>query len=105
MDLDFFLSFNSILDQALGEGAFDFKFEGSELLEGLIQGQTPETHPQLFTKHCWDVENRGAVGETTFHVCFLMGTPTHMFCAKRILKWFPEVRLLLLIHGSFTLIY
>ena len=46
-----------------------------------------------YTKHCWDVENRGAVGETTFHVCFLMGTPTHMYCAKRILKWFPEVSL------------
>ena len=49
----------------------------------------------MFTKHCWDVENRGAVGETTFHVCFLMGTPTHMYCAKRILRWFPEVDLIL----------
>ena len=32
---------------------------------------------------------RGAVGETTFHVCFLMGTPNHMFIAKRMLKWYP----------------
>ena len=50
-----------------------------------------ESHPDKYTEHCWNVENRGAVGETTFHVCFLMGTPTHMYCAKRILKWFPEV--------------
>ena len=39
----------------------------------------------------WNVENRGAVGEMTFHVCFLMGTPAHMFCAKRILRWFPKM--------------
>ena len=42
-----------------------------------------ESHPDKYTEHCWNVENRGAVGETTFHVCFLMGTPTHMYCAKR----------------------
>ena len=45
--------------------------------------QTPESHPEMFTEHCWNVENRGAVGETTFHVCFLIGSPTHMYCAKR----------------------
>ena len=31
------------------------------------------------------------MGETTFHVCFLMGSPTHMYCAKRILKWYPKL--------------
>jgi hypothetical protein len=35
--------------------------------------------------------SRGAVGETTFHVCFLMGTPTHMYIAKRMLKWYPKL--------------
>lgn len=34
---------------------------------------------------------RGAVGETTFHVCFLMGTPTHMYVSKRMLQWFPKL--------------
>jgi hypothetical protein len=57
----------------------------------MTEGQTQETHPELYTEHVWNVENRGAVGETTFHVCFLMGTPTHMFCAKRILRWFPKM--------------
>ena len=28
------------------------------------------------------VECRGCVGETVFHVCFLMGTPIHMHLAK-----------------------
>jgi hypothetical protein len=32
------------------------------------------------------VECRGCVGETVFHVCFLMGTPIHMHLAKRMLK-------------------
>ena len=69
--------------QALGDEAFNFKFEDSELLAGLVGTDTKESHPERFTEHCWNVENRGAVGETTFHVCFLMGTPTHMYCAKR----------------------
>jgi transient receptor potential cation channel subfamily V protein 5 len=29
------------------------------------------------------------VGETVFHVCFLMGTPIHMHLAKQMLKHFP----------------
>ena len=62
----------------LGESAFSFKFEESELLEKMTEGYSPETHPEYYTEHCWDVENRGAVGETTFHVCFLQGSPTHM---------------------------
>ena len=69
--------------QDLGDEAFNFKFEGSDLLAGLIGTDTRESHPERFTEHCWNVENRGAVGETVFHVCFLMGTPNHMYCAKR----------------------
>ena len=42
-----------------------------------------------YTQHCWLVECRGCVGETVFHVCFLMGTPVHMHLAKRLLKHFP----------------
>ena len=72
-----------ILFQALGDDAFSFQFEDSDLLNQYIAGETKDSHPEKFTEHCWNVENRGAVGETTFHVCFLMGTPTHMFCAKR----------------------
>ena len=69
--------------KALGDDAFSFQFEDSDLLSQMMDGQTKESHPEMFTEHCWNVENRGAVGETTFHVCFLMGTPTHMYCAKR----------------------
>ena len=74
---------------ALGDAAFDFKFEDSELLEEMIAGDTREKFPEKYTQHCWLVECRGCVGETVFHVCFLMGTPVHMHLAKRLLKHFP----------------
>jgi hypothetical protein len=35
------------------------------------------------------IECRGAVGETAFHVCFLMGTAVHLHLAKRMLKFYP----------------
>ena len=74
---------------ALGDAAFDFKFEDSELLDTMIGDDTREKFPEKYTQHCWLVECRGCVGETVFHVCFLMGTPVHMHLAKRLLKHFP----------------
>ena len=35
------------------------------------------------------IENRGCVGETVFHVCFLQGSAIHLHLAKRMLKHFP----------------
>ncbi len=37
------------------------------------------------------VEKRGFVGESAFHVCFLMQTPTHLFLGRRLLKHFPKL--------------
>ncbi len=37
------------------------------------------------------VEKRGSVGETVFHVCFLMQTPTHLALGRRLLKWYPKL--------------
>lgn len=37
------------------------------------------------------VEKRGAVGENTFHVCFLMQTPTHLALGRRLLKHYPKL--------------
>lgn len=47
--------------------------------------------PHLFRECCWQVEKRGSVGETTFHVCFLMQTPTHLALGRRLLKWYPKL--------------
>ena len=48
----------------------------------MVGEDTYEKCPEKYTQHCWLVECRGAVGETVFHVCFLMGTPVHMHLAK-----------------------
>ena len=37
------------------------------------------------------VEKRGAVGETTFHVCFLLNSPTHLALGRRLLLHYPKL--------------
>ncbi|GAB6027573.1 hypothetical protein CHUAL_001812 [Chamberlinius hualienensis] len=44
-----------------------------------------------FRECCWDVNNRGAVGETVLHICLLQGTSVHFDLAKRLLKFFPHL--------------
>lgn len=38
---------------------------------------------------CWKLEERGHVGETALHICFLLSTPSHMILAKKLLAMFP----------------
>ncbi|CAB3406138.1 unnamed protein product [Caenorhabditis bovis] len=41
---------------------------------------------------CWDLNCRGAVGETLLHTCFLAGLPKHMkLLVERLIKIFPKV--------------
>uniref|UniRef100_A0A914XM03 Uncharacterized protein n=1 Tax=Plectus sambesii TaxID=2011161 RepID=A0A914XM03_9BILA len=40
---------------------------------------------------CWDLTERGAVGETALHVCFLCGTEDHMVLAKRLIEFYPKL--------------
>ena len=56
----------------LGEAGFNYVFEGSDLVAKATEGISPETHPHLYREMCWKVEERGAVGETTLHVCVLL---------------------------------
>ena len=78
--------------KALGEDvAFNYVFEGSDLLKEVTEGWDPEKSPHLFRECCWMAEQRGFVGETVFHVCFLMGTQTHLTCGRRMLKWYPKL--------------
>ncbi|XP_023327676.1 uncharacterized protein LOC111700850, partial [Eurytemora carolleeae] len=43
----------------LGDEIFNYRFDGSPLLAKLTEGHSPETHPQYYTLHCWDIECRG----------------------------------------------
>lgn len=40
---------------------------------------------------CWDIEKRGAVGETPLHICLLVATRLHLDLARRLVKLFPKL--------------
>ncbi|GIY42443.1 transient receptor potential cation channel subfamily V member 5 [Caerostris extrusa] len=44
-----------------------------------------------FRDVCWDLDQRGSVGETILHLCFLASSPTHAELAKRLVKLFPKL--------------
>ena len=41
--------------KSLGDELFTYRFENSAVLAKLTEGHSPDTHPQYYTKHCWDV--------------------------------------------------
>lgn len=54
-----------------------------------------EDHFNKFTPHdaCWDLEKRGGVGETPFHLLYLMDTPVHFEVARILLHLYPNLAL------------
>jgi hypothetical protein len=40
---------------------------------------------------CWDLKERGAVGETCLHLCLLNATSIHADLAKRLLRFYPKL--------------
>ncbi|XP_014253746.1 transient receptor potential cation channel subfamily V member 6 [Cimex lectularius] len=40
---------------------------------------------------CWDLKERGAVGETILHLCLLNATSIHADLAKRLLRFYPKL--------------
>ncbi|XP_034187627.1 transient receptor potential cation channel subfamily V member nanchung [Osmia lignaria lignaria] len=40
---------------------------------------------------CWSLGERGAVGETIFHLCMLHATTIHIDLAKRLLRFYPKL--------------
>lgn len=45
---------------------------------------------------CWNLSDRGAVGETILHLCMLNSTAIHADLAKRLLRFYP-----MLIHDIY----
>ena len=45
----------------------------------------------LTKRVCWDIDKRGAVGETPLHLCLLVGSHVHRELAKLLIKLFPEL--------------
>lgn len=47
--------------------------------------------PNDYRKVCWNLNERGAVGETILHLCLLNATSIHADLAKRLLKFYPRL--------------
>lgn len=47
--------------------------------------------PNNYRDVCWDLDQRGGVGETILHLCLLMATSIHADLAKRLLKFYPKL--------------
>ncbi|KAI9554266.1 putative transient receptor potential cation channel subfamily V member 6 [Daphnia sinensis] len=47
--------------------------------------------PTHYREVCWDLEQRGGVGETVLHLCLLSATSMHADLAKRLLKFYPKL--------------
>ena len=45
----------------------------------------------MFREVCWDVDLRGAVGESCLHLCLLNATPVHAELAKRLIRFYPKL--------------
>lgn len=48
-------------------------------------------NPTAYREVCWDIKERGAVGETIFHLCLLNASSLHADLAKRLLKFYPKL--------------
>lgn len=40
---------------------------------------------------CWDIKQRGVLGETLVHLCLLNGTTAHNELAKRLIQQYPKL--------------
>ena len=48
-------------------------------------------NPSAYREVCWDINERGAVGESIFHLCLLNASSLHADLAKRLLKFYPKL--------------
>ncbi|KAK9869474.1 hypothetical protein WA026_003229 [Henosepilachna vigintioctopunctata] len=48
-------------------------------------------NPHLYRHVCWQIKERGAVGETILHLCLLNATSIHGDIAKRLLRFYPRL--------------
>lgn len=55
----------------------------------------PENQHLIIEDHevCWDLQKRGAVGETALHLCYLIDSEVHLEVAKVLLQMFPKLAL------------
>ena len=45
----------------------------------------------MFREVCWDLNERGAVGESCIHLCVLHATSIHAELFKRLIQFYPKL--------------
>ncbi|KAG6455589.1 hypothetical protein O3G_MSEX009288 [Manduca sexta] len=50
-----------------------------------------DANPSGYRDLCWDLKERGAVGETILHLCLLNATSLLAHLAKRLLRFYPKM--------------
>ncbi|KPJ13765.1 Transient receptor potential cation channel subfamily V member 5 [Papilio machaon] len=50
-----------------------------------------DANPSGYRELCWDLKERGAVGETVLHICLLNASSLHSDLAKRLLRFYPKL--------------
>lgn len=48
-------------------------------------------NPTAYKECCWDLMQRGAVGESVLHLCLLNASSLHADLAKRLLRFYPKL--------------
>ncbi|XP_017777075.1 PREDICTED: transient receptor potential cation channel subfamily V member 5 [Nicrophorus vespilloides] len=56
-----------------------------------ISEEEYQKNPSLYRFTCWNLKDRGAVGETILHLCLLNATSIHADIAKRLLRFYPKL--------------
>ncbi|XP_055600931.1 transient receptor potential cation channel subfamily V member 3 [Uranotaenia lowii] len=68
------------------EEEFDIDASCPEVSEAEYQ-----RNPSGYRDVCWNLKDRGAVGETILHLCLLNATSLHADLAKRLLRFYPKL--------------
>lgn len=55
------------------------------------QEEVMKWDPSKYRDVCWNLTDRGAVGETILHLCLLNATSIHADLAKRLLRFYPKL--------------
>lgn len=55
------------------------------------QEEVMKWDPSKYREVCWNLTDRGAVGETILHLCLLNATSIHADLAKRLLRFYPKM--------------
>ncbi|KAK6194673.1 hypothetical protein SNE40_000264 [Patella caerulea] len=74
-----------------GESSFKSRNVGTKNIGNSFAKERNVIDKESYREVCWSMEERGSVGETILHLCFLNSSRTHADVAKRLIKFYPKL--------------